>query len=133
MNNEINMQFNEIESQENTKAVINDLLEDGSDPDALYLIEHHISSPEFDRLEKMAIEAFQLGYEMNDPEEFAEDISGELFFSFDIVSELPLDNQLIDDQIKQIVELCQKFDVNYDGWGTYFEDDNLEDEDEDEE
>ena len=37
--------FNEL--QEETREIITDLLNDGSDPDALYIIEHHIAHYDF--------------------------------------------------------------------------------------
>ena len=43
--------FNEL--QEETREIITDLLNDGSDPDALYIIEHHIAHYDFDTLEKI--------------------------------------------------------------------------------
>ena len=43
--------FNEL--QEETREIITDLLNDGSDPDALYIIEHHIAHYDFDTLEKL--------------------------------------------------------------------------------
>ena len=48
------------EQREETRLIIEELLEDGSDPDALYTIEHHFSADDFDALEKMAVEAFKL-------------------------------------------------------------------------
>ena len=57
------------EQREETRLIIEELLEDGSDPDALYTIEHHFSADDFDALEKMAVEAFKLGYEVTEPEE----------------------------------------------------------------
>ncbi|MGQ0454446.1 ribonuclease E inhibitor RraB, partial [Bacillus sp. SS-TM] len=38
----------------NQLEAITDLLNDGSDPDALYIIEHHIAHYDFDTLEKIA-------------------------------------------------------------------------------
>ena len=87
------------EQREETRLIIEELLEDGSDPDALYTIEHHFSADDFDALEKMAVEAFKLGYEVTEPEA----------------------------QVEQLMNLAEKFDVEYDGWGTYFEDPNGED------
>ncbi len=110
-----------ILAQQDTNVIIEELLEDGSDPNALYLIEHHISSHDFDLLEKVAVEAYKLNFEATDPEE-DEDEDGNPIIAFDIVSEIPLDAKLINDQIAQIIELTHKFNVNYDGWGTYFED-----------
>jgi len=42
-------------AQQDTHSIIEELLKDGSDPDALYLIEHHISATDFDMLEKVAV------------------------------------------------------------------------------
>ncbi|MDI5166058.1 ribonuclease E inhibitor RraB, partial [Salmonella enterica subsp. enterica serovar Montevideo] len=36
---------------------------------ALYTIEHHLSADDFETLEKAAVEAFKLGYEVTEPEE----------------------------------------------------------------
>lgn len=41
----------EIQKEE-TRDIIQALLEDGSDPDALYEIEHHLFAEDFDKLEK---------------------------------------------------------------------------------
>ena len=57
------------EQREETRLIIEELLEDGSDPDALYTIEHHLSADDFETLEKVAVEAFKLGYEVTEPEE----------------------------------------------------------------
>ena len=57
------------EQREETRLIIEELLEDGSDPDALYTIEHHLSADDLETLEKAAVEAFKLGYEVTDPEE----------------------------------------------------------------
>ncbi|WP_392559829.1 ribonuclease E inhibitor RraB [Orbus mooreae] len=122
------------QAQQDTYSIIEELLNDGSDPDALYLIEHHISATDFDTLEKVAVEAFKLGYEVTDPEDMDDENQQELVCC-DIISEIPLDAELINSQIAQIIELTNKFAVNYDGWGTYFEDgedDDYDDEEEDE-
>ena len=108
-------------AQQDTQTIIEELLEDGSDPHALYLIEHHISSEHFDKLEKVAVEAYKLGYEATDPDEDVDDF-GNVVIGFDIVCEVPLDAELINAQIAQIITLTEHFGVNYDGWGTYFED-----------
>ncbi|OCG07896.1 hypothetical protein A9G13_06710 [Gilliamella sp. wkB178] len=117
-------------AQQDTQSIIEELLADGSDPHALYLIEHHISSENFDKLEKVAVEAYKLGYEATDPDEDVDDL-GNVVIGFDIVSEVPLDAELINAQIAQIITLTEQFGVNYDGWGTYYEDgsDELDDED----
>ena len=63
--------FNEL--QEETREIITDLLNDGSDPDALYIIEHHIAHYDFDTLEKIAVDAFKAGYEVSEAEEFEDE------------------------------------------------------------
>ncbi|TEA26795.1 ribonuclease E inhibitor RraB [Candidatus Schmidhempelia bombi] len=113
------------QAQTQTAAVIDELLADGSNPDALYLIEHHISSSSFDILEKVAIDAFKLGYEATDPEEFL-DQDDQTIYCFDIVSEIPLNAEVINAQIAQLIALTEQYQVNYDGWGTYFEGDEEE-------
>ncbi|OCG41971.1 ribonuclease E inhibitor RraB [Gilliamella sp. Bif1-4] len=116
-------------AQQDTLAIIEELLEDGSDPHALYIIEHHISSQHFDKLEKVAVEAYKLGYEATDPDEDIDD-AGNVVIAFDIVTESPLNAELINAQISEIIALTTQFDVTYDGWGTYFEDGNDDDLDE---
>lgn len=118
------------EQREETRTIIEELLEDGSDPDALYTIEHHLSCNNFDSLEKAAIEAFKLGYEVTEPEELELE-DGSTVMCVDILSESALNPELIDAQVEQLVNLIGKFNVDYDGWGTYFEDPDAEDEDED--
>lgn len=119
------------EQREETRLIIEELLDDGSDPDALYTIEHHLSCDSFDALEKAAVEAFKMGYEVTDPEELdLED--GTKVQCCDIISEGALNAELIDAQVEQLIDLAAKFNVDYDGWGTYFEDPDGEDEDDEE-
>jgi len=115
------------EQREETRLIIEELLDDGSDPDALYTIEHHFSSEKFDVLEKAAVAAFALGYEVTDPEELELE-DGSIVMCCDVISEIALNAELIDTQVEQLVALAEAQGVNYDGWGTYFEGDN-EDED----
>ena len=103
------------EQREETRLIIEELLEDGSDPDALYTIEHHLSADDFETLEKVAVEAFKLGYEVTEPEELEVE-EGDMVICCDILSECALNA-----------------DLEYDGWGTYYEDPNGEDGDDDDE
>ncbi len=50
------------EQREETRLIIEELLEDGSDPEALYTIEHHLSAEKFEVLEKAAVEVFNFVY-----------------------------------------------------------------------
>ncbi|PKH25747.1 ribonuclease E inhibitor RraB [Enterobacterales bacterium CwR94] len=115
------------EQSEETRLIIEELLDDGSDPDALYTIEHHLSCNNFDSLEKAAVEAFKLGYEVTEPEELELE-DGTTVMCCDILSESALNPELIDAQVEQLVNLIAKFNVDYDGWGTYFEDPDAQDE-----
>ncbi|WP_445495299.1 ribonuclease E inhibitor RraB [Photorhabdus sp. SF281] len=116
------------EQREETRLIIEELLEDGSDPDALYAIEHHFSAEDFNLLEKAAVEAFKLGYEVTDAEEL-EIEDGSILMCCDVISECGLNAELIDAQVEQLANLAEKMGVNYDGWGTYFEDPDEQDED----
>ncbi|EOC0477017.1 ribonuclease E inhibitor RraB [Cronobacter turicensis] len=117
------------EQREETRLIIEELLEDGSDPEALYTIEHHFSADDFDTLEKLAVEVFKLGYEVTDPEELELEEGGETVICCDALSECALNAELIDAQVEQLMNMAEKFNVEYDGWGTYFEDPDGEDED----
>ncbi|QZN96217.1 ribonuclease E inhibitor RraB [Symbiopectobacterium purcellii] len=120
------------EQREETRLIIEELLDDGSDPDALYTIEHHFSAENFDALEKVAVDAFKMGYEVTDAEELEVE-EGKLLMCCDAISEVALNAELIDEQVEQLIELAARHNVNYDGWGTYFEDPDGEDGEEGEE
>ncbi|RUR97213.1 ribonuclease E inhibitor RraB [Pectobacterium polaris] len=109
------------EQRKETRLIIEELLDDGSDPDALYTIEHHFSAEKFEVLEKVAVEAFKLGYEVTDAEELEVE-DGVLLMCCDAISEVALKAELIDTQVEQLLALAERHGVNYDGWGTYFED-----------
>jgi len=40
----------------------------------------------------------------------------------DVLSECALNAELIDTQVEQLINLAEKIGVEYDGWGTYYED-----------
>jgi regulator of RNase E activity RraB len=105
---------------EHSKQLVEELLSDGTNDEVYHTIEHHFASSDFDLLEKAAIAAFKLGFEVEDPEE-AELETGEKVFAFDIITEQMLDLDIILKETKSMFELAQKCDVDYDGWGTYFE------------
>ena len=102
-----------------------ELREDGREPGARYTIERHLSAEDVDTLEKRAVEAVKLGDEVTEPEEL-EDEEGETVICCDILSESALKAELIDAQVEQLMNLAEKFEVEYDGWGTYYEDPNGE-------
>ncbi|MDG6829341.1 ribonuclease E inhibitor RraB [Glaesserella parasuis] len=120
--------YNLTELRQETDEIIKSLLDDGSDPEALYIIEHHVAHHDFDKLEKLVVDAYKLGYEISEAEEVEEE-NGDLVFVCDIVSEIKLDAELITAQQKELLPLIERSGAVYEGWGTYFEDPNS-DEDE---
>lgn len=120
--------YNLNELRQETDEIIQSLLDDGSDPEALYIIEHHVAHHDFDKLEKLVVDAYKLGYEIAEAEEVEEE-DGSTIFVCDIVSEIKLDGDLITAQQKELLPLIEKSGAIYEGWGTYFEDPNS-DEDE---
>lgn len=108
------------ELYQHTESLVEALLTDGSNEEAHHTIEHHFSSVSFEQLEKAAIAAFKLGYEVEEPEE-AELENGDKVFAFDIITEQLLEIDLLKNETKLMFELAKRNEVDYDGWGTYFE------------
>lgn len=106
------------ELADETQDIVEAILEDGSNPDAIYMIEHHISCTDFDLLEKAAIACFKKGYEVTDPEELELE-DGSIILAFDVVIEMNLDEQAIFEDVEKLFVLTQSFGIDYDGWGTY--------------
>ncbi|MCG9665623.1 ribonuclease E inhibitor RraB [Vibrio mediterranei] len=106
--------------KEETRDIIQALIEDGSDPEALYEIEHHLFAEDFDRLEKAVVEAFKMGFEVLEAEE-TEDEDGNKLLCCDATMESTLNAEQIDAQVEKLVHLAEKYDIIYDGWGTYYE------------
>jgi len=106
--------------REHTNELVNALLEDGSNEDELHTIEHHFASEDFDRLEQAAVTAFKLGFDIEEPEE-AELENGNKVFAFDIITEQPLDAEAIFAETEKMIALAKQANIDYDGWGTYFE------------
>ena len=111
--------------QEFTEETIAALLEDGSDPDAMYTIEHHFYDQDFNKLEKLAVELFKLGYEVTDAEEVEFEDGGSAWV-FDAIREQSLEAASITADAIKLEALAKKHQVEYDGWGTYFEGDEDE-------
>jgi regulator of RNase E activity RraB len=105
---------------DHTDALVGELLEDGTNDEVYHTIEHHFASENFEVLEQAAIAAFKLGLEIEEPEE-AELENGNKVFAFDIVTEQMLNAEILRKETKEMFELAKKCKVDYDGWGTYFE------------
>ncbi|NQZ09948.1 MAG: ribonuclease E inhibitor RraB [Algicola sp.] len=104
-----------------TEEVIDALLEDGSNEEAMHTIEHHFSSDNFEALESAALVAFKQGMDVTDAEEF-ETEDGEKVLGFDVIIESPLEDESILTDIERMLKLAKQTNIEYDGWGTYFED-----------
>lgn len=107
------------EQFEENRDIVKALLDDGSEADAEYTIEHHFSCTDFDRLEKAAIDTFKLGFEVNDAEEMELE-DGNVIFCFDAITHHSLDIAVLDKDSEKLIQLANKHKVYYDGWGTYF-------------
>lgn len=114
------MSDNLQEWRDETHTIIEELLEDGSNPDAQYEIEHHFACQDFARLEKAAVDLFKAGYEVTDAEEMELD-DGATILCFDAVTESPLQADAIVADIEKMLPIVAKYGVEYDGWGTYFQ------------
>ena len=115
------MSDNELQQWlDHTEVLVNELLEDGTNSDVYHTIEHHFASENFEMLEKAAVTAFKLGFEIEEPEE-AELEYGDKVFAFDIVTEQMLNGDALKVETTKMFELAKKCKVDYDGWGTYFE------------
>ncbi|MFD1006961.1 MULTISPECIES: ribonuclease E inhibitor RraB [Oceanisphaera] len=108
------------EWQEETREIISSLIDDGSNPDVEYTIEHHFSGQDFARLEKAALDCFKAEYDVTDAEELTLE-DGQVILCFDAVTEGPLNEAAIMVHIEQLLKIAEKYGVEYDGWGTYFE------------
>ncbi|MDD9195975.1 ribonuclease E inhibitor RraB [Aliivibrio sp. S3MY1] len=117
-------QFLELQKAE-TREIIESLKADGSEPDALYAIEHHLMAEDFKALENAVVEAFKMGFEVLEAEEL-EDEDGSKILCCDAVMDSILDADVIDAQVEKLVQLAEKFDIIYDGWGTFYEGEDAE-------
>ncbi|MDP2561206.1 ribonuclease E inhibitor RraB [Psychrobium sp. 1_MG-2023] len=114
----------EIEHQKiDNREIVDSLLADGSNPDAEYPIEHHLSCANFDNLEKAAVDAFKLGFEVSDAEELELD-DGAIIFCFDATVDHELTVERLDKDTEALIRLADKHKIQYDGWGTYFIDED---------
>ena len=113
-------QFDEREEwYEFNQETIEALIEDGSQAEAVYTLEHHLASSDFDLLEKAAVDAFKGGFEVTDAEELVLDDGG-MVFCFDAIAERKLDTEALKKDTDALLKIADKHKVHYDGWGTYF-------------
>lgn len=106
--------------REISEDIVSSLLEDGSDPEILYEVEHHFVCEDFVKLEQAALAAFKLGYDVEEPAELELE-DGAKIWGFDIVVEAELDVEVIMEDVDKLSQLAIDTGVEYDGWGTYFQ------------
>lgn len=106
--------------REISEEIVESLLEDGSNPEVLYEVEHHFVSEDFKQLESAALGAFKLGYDVEEPAELELEDGGTVW-SFDIVVEAELNVDAIMEDVDKLNALAAQHQVEYDGWGTYFQ------------
>jgi regulator of RNase E activity RraB len=106
--------------REISEDIVESLLEDGSNPDVLYEVEHHFVSENFEQLEQASLAAFKLGYDVEDIAELELE-DGTKILGFDIVIESELNTDVIMEDVDKLVVLADEYRVEYDGWGTYFQ------------
>lgn len=107
--------------REISEEIVESLLEDGSNPEPLYEVEHHFVSEDFAALENAALAAFKLGYDVEEPAELELEDGGTVW-SFDVVVESELNTDAIMEDVDKLVQVAEQTNVEYDGWGTYFQD-----------
>ncbi|MCC5880818.1 MAG: ribonuclease E inhibitor RraB [Idiomarina sp.] len=116
-----------------TRETLAELKDAGAEMEEPHLVEHHLFSPNFEKLEKAVVELAKKGYEVEDADE-VEMEDGSEGFCCDVMAESPLTQDALNEQTDLIISLVKKFDIEYDGWGTYLpEIDGDEDDFEDDE
>lgn len=111
-----------------TRETLAELKEVGAEMDEPHLIEHHLYSDDFDNLEKAVVELAKLGYEVEDADE-VEMEDGSTGFCCDIMAESALTQDELNVQTDIIIALAIKYELEYDGWGTYLPELDAEDDD----
>ena len=111
----------QMDWQDFTNDIVEQLLEDGSNAEAMYLIEHHFVAFTPEEADEAQQQAFLKGWDVSELEQ-AETEEGELVYCFDIETECPLDEVIIGEEVQGMVSFAEANKLEYDGWGTHFED-----------
>ena len=110
-----------IDWQEFSNDIIEQLLEDGSNPEAMYGLEHHFVAEDPEAADKAQQNAFLKGWNVSDLEQ-VETEDEEVLYCFDVDTECPLDEEIIHEEVEAMVAFAEENNLEYDGWGTHFED-----------
>lgn len=107
--------------QEFTNDIVEQLLEDGSNEEAMYVIEHHFVATDPQVADEAMQQGFLNGWDVSELE-LAETEEGEQVYCFDVETECPLDEVIIFEEVETMVAFAEQHKLDYDGWGTHFED-----------
>lgn len=111
----------QIDWQTFTNDIVEQLLEDGSNEEAMYVIEHHFVADDPTKADEAMQQGFLNGWDVSELE-LAETEDGEQVYCFDVETECPLDEVIINEEVVSMVSFAEKQGLEYDGWGTHFED-----------
>lgn len=111
----------QIDWQAFTNDIVEQLLEDGSNEEAMYVIEHHFVAQDPTVADEAMQQGFLNGWDVSELE-VAETEEGEQVYCFDVETECPLDEVIIFEEVQSMVEFAAAQSLEYDGWGTHFED-----------
>ena len=106
--------------QEFTNDIVEQLLEDGSNEEAMYVIEHHFVAEEPQIADEAMQQGFLNGWDISELE-LAETEDGQQVYCFDVETECPLDEVIINEEVETMVAFAEANSLDYDGWGTHFE------------
>ncbi len=106
--------------QEFSNDIIEQLIDDGSNTEAMYGIEHHFVAPDSATADAALQNAFLKGWDVTELEQ-VETEEGLVVFCFDVDTECPLDEEIIYEEVEAMVEFAAANQLEYDGWGTHFE------------
>lgn len=111
------------ELQEETENIIAEMIADGIDMSEEYPVEHHFASYDFKMLERMAVELYELKYDVTDADVLHDERNKEIY-CFDAICDMVISKDAILAAQQKFLPFLSKYHVMYDGWGVSFEDDD---------
>ena len=106
--------------QDFTNDIVEQLIEDGSNTEAMYEIEHHFVATTPEQADEALQQAFLKGWNVSELEQL-ETEDGEMVYCFDVDTECPLGEVIINEEVTEMLSFSESNNLEYDGWGTHFE------------